>query len=155
MNGQEQSLMDLFSDPNTIHSLSFGEKMLGSTITMIMGLGITFMILIRLWIFIALMGQVLGSTGGKKKETPAASAAAAAAAAPAPAEAEEAASDDSLVAVIAAAVAAFEGDSVNNLVVRRITRLSGGQTPWENAALNARMGTRDVMKREINKPTGR
>jgi len=152
MNGQEQSLMDLFSDPNTIHSLSFGEKMLGSTITMIMGLGITFMILILIWIFIAIMGKVLGSTGGKKKETPAASAAAAA---PAPAEAEEAASDDSLVAVIAAAVAAFEGDSVNNLVVRRITRLSGGQTPWENAALNARMGTRDVMKREINKPTGR
>ena len=153
MNGQEQSLMDLFSDPNTIHSLSFGEKMLGSTITMIMGLGITFLILILIWIFIAIMGKVLGSTGGKKKETPAP--AAAPAAAPAPAEAEEVTSDDSLVAVIAAAVAAFEGDSVNNLVVRRITRLSGGQTPWENAALNARMGTRDVMKREINKPTGR
>lgn len=153
MNGQEQSLMDLFSDPNTIHSLSFGEKMLGSTITMIMGLGITFLILILIWIFIAIMGKVLGSTGGKKKETPAPSAVPAAA--PAPAKAEEAASDDSLVAVIAAAVAAFEGDSVSNLVVRRITRLSGGQTPWENAALNARMGTRDVMKREINKPTGR
>ena len=151
---QEQSLMEIFSNPETIHSLSFGEKMLGSTITMIMGLGITFLILILIWIFIAIMGKVLGSTGGKKKETPAASAAAPAAA-PAPAEVEEATSDDSLVAVIAAAVAAFEGDSVNNLVVRRITRLSGGQTPWENAALNARMGTRDVMKREINKPTGR
>ena len=147
---QEQSLMDIFSDPNTIHSLSFGEKMLGSTITMIMGLGITFMILILIWIFIVIMGKVMGATSSKKKEAPA-PAAAAPAPVEAPANAGEAESDDSLVAVIAAAIAAFEGDSINNLVVRKITRLSGGQTPWENAALNARMGTRDVMKREIEK----
>lgn len=146
----EQSLMDLFSDPNTIHSLSFGERMLGSTVTMIMGLGITFTILILIWIFIVIMGKVLGSTAKKPAAAPAA-----APAAPAPAEAEESASDDSLIAVITAAIAAFEADNANNLVVRKITRLSGGQTPWENAALNARMGTRDVMKREINKPTGR
>ena len=151
MNGQEQSLMDLFSDPNTIHSLSFGERMLGSTVTMIMGLGITFTILILIWIFIAIMGKVLGSTTPKKKAAPAP----APAAAPAPAQAEPARSDDSLVAVIAAAVAAYEGSNINNLVVRKITRLSGGQTPWENSALNARMSTRDVMKREINKQAGR
>ena len=146
---QEQSLMDLFSDPNTIHSLSFGERMLGSTVTMIMGLGITFTILILIWIFIAIMGKVLGSTQKKPAPAPAS----AAAPAEAPAKAGEVESDDSLIAVITAAIAAFEADNANNLVVRRITRLSGGQTPWENAALNARMGTRDVMKREINKST--
>ena len=41
MNGNE-SLMDLFKDPETIHSLSMGEKLLGSTIAMVLGLGITF-----------------------------------------------------------------------------------------------------------------
>ena len=127
--------------------------MLGSTVTMIMGLGITFTILLLIWLFIAIMGKVLGATGAKKKEAPAVAPAAAPAAAPAKAEPAE--SDDSLVAVIAAAVAAYEGSNINNLVVRKITRLSGGQTPWENSALNARMSTRDVMKREINKPAGR
>ena len=125
--------------------------MLGSTVTMIMGLGITFTILILIWIFIVIMGKVLGST--QKKAAPAPAPAAAPAAAPAKAEPAE--SDDSLVAVIAAAIAAYEGSNINNLVVRKITRLSGGQTPWENSALNARMSTRDVMKREINKPAGR
>lgn len=140
---KEQSLMDLFSDPNTIHSLSFGERMLGSTVTMIMGLGITFTILILIWIFIVIMGKVLGSTGSKKKESAAAAPAAAAPAA-APAAAEPAAADDSLIAVIAAAIAAYEGGNADNLVVRKITRLSGDQTPWENAALIARMDTRKM-----------
>ena len=132
------SLMDIFSDPTTIHSLTFGEKMLGSTITMIMGLGITFLILILIWIFIAIMGRVLGSTQ-KKKEAPAAPAAAPAAAS---APAAPAAADDSLIAVISAAIAAYEGDSGSNLVVRKITRLSGEQTSWENAGILARMETR-------------
>ena len=140
---QEQSLMDIFSDPNTIHSLSFGEKMLGSTVTMIMGLGITFTILLLIWLFIAIMGKILGAAEHKKKEA-AAPAAAAPAAAPAPAKTEPAAADDSLIAVIAAAIAAYEGGSADNLVVRKITRLSGDMTPWESAANLARMETRKM-----------
>ena len=140
---KEQSLMDLFSDPNTIHSLSFGERMLGSTVTMIMGLGITFTILLLIWLFIAIMGKILGAAEHKKKEA-AAPAAAAPAAAPAPAKAEPAAADDSLIAVIAAAIAAYEGGSADNLVVRKITRLSGDMTPWESAANLARMETRKM-----------
>ena len=135
--------MDLFSDPNTIHSLSFGERMLGSTVTMIMGLGITFTILLLIWLFIAIMGKILGAAEHKKKEA-AAPAAAAPAAAPAPAKAEPAAADDSLIAVIAAAIAAYEGGSADNLVVRKITRLSGDMTPWESAANLARMETRKM-----------
>lgn len=140
---QEQSLMDIFSDPNTIHSLSFGEKMLGSTVTMIMGLGITFTILLLIWLFIAIMGKILGAAEHKKKAE-SAPAAAAPAAAPAPAKAEPAAADDSLIAVIAAAIAAYEGGSADNLVVRKITRLSGDMTPWESAANLARMETRKM-----------
>ena len=137
MNG-EQSLMDMFSDPNTIHSLTFGQRMLGSTVTMIMGLGITFLILLLIWVFIAIMGKVLGT--GKKP------AAAPAAAAPAPVETKaapvEEASDDSLVAVIAAAIAAYQGANANNLVVKKITRLSGDNTPWGVSGLEDRLDTR-------------
>ena len=61
MDTSNMSLMEIFSNPDTMHSLTFGEKMLASTITMIMGLGITFTVLILIWIFIAIMGKVLGT----------------------------------------------------------------------------------------------
>ena len=137
MDTGNMSLMEIFSNPDTMHSLTFGEKMLASTITMIMGLGITFTVLILIWIFIAIMGKVLGT--GKKP------AAAPAAAAPAPVETKapvEEASDDSLVAVIAAAIAAYQGANANNLVVKKITRLSGDNTPWGVSGLEDRLDTR-------------
>ena len=140
MDTGNMSLMEIFSNPDTMHSLTFGEKMLASTITMIMGLGITFTVLILIWIFIAIMGKVLGTSAKKAAPAPAA-----AAAAPAPVETKapvEEASDDSLVAVIAAAIAAYQGANANNLVVKKITRLSGDNTPWGASALEDRLDTR-------------
>ena len=139
MDTSNMTLMEIFSNPDVMHTLSFGEKMLASTITMIMGLGITFTVLILIWIFIAIMGKVLGT--GKKPEA----APAAAAAAPAPVETKAPvaeASDDSLVAVIAAAIAAYQGANANNLVVKKITRLSGDNTPWGVSGLEDRLDTR-------------
>ena len=139
MDTSNMTLMEIFSNPDVMHTLSFGEKMLASTITMIMGLGITFTVLILIWIFISLMGKALGTN---KKP---AAAAAPAAAAPAPAETKapvEEASDDSLVAVIAAAIAAYQGANANNLVVKKITRLSGENTPWGVSGLEDRLDTR-------------
>ena len=124
MDTSNMTLMEIFSNPDVMHTLSFGEKMLASTITMIMGLGITFTVLILIWVFIAIMGRALGT--GKKPE---------------PAPVEEA-SDDSLVAVIAAAIAAYQGANANNLVVKKITRLSGDNTPWGVSGLEDRLDTR-------------
>jgi sodium pump decarboxylase gamma subunit len=139
MDTSNMTLMEIFSNPDVMHTLTFGQKMLASTITMIMGLGITFTVLILIWIFISLMGKALGTN---KKPA----AAAAPAAAPAPAETKaapvEEASDDSLVAVIAAAIAAYQGANANNLVVKKITRLSGENTPWGVSGLEDRLDTR-------------
>lgn len=132
------SLMELFSNPETIDSLTFGQKMGASAITMIMGMGITFLILILIWIFIAIMGKCMGAAE-KDKKAPAA----AAPAAPAPAE-EPAKSDDALVAVIAAAVAAYTGRNANNLVVKKIQRVSGDNTPWGESGLADRLETRKM-----------
>ena len=52
-------LMDKFSDPSLFDSLSFGDKMAGSAITMLMGMGITFVVLMLLWGVFALMGKLL------------------------------------------------------------------------------------------------
>ena len=86
------------------------------------------------------MGKVMG-LASKPKTKAAEPAPAAAAAAPAPVEAAEE-SDESLVAVIAAAIAAYEGANASNLVVKKITRLSGEQTPWGNFGLEDRLDTR-------------
>ena len=138
MDTSNMTLMEIFSNPDVMHTLSFGEKMLASTITMIMGLGITFTVLILIWVFIAIMGKALG-TGKKPEPAPAAEA-------PAPVETKaapvEEASDDSLVAVIAAAIAAYQGANANNLVVKKITRLSGDNTPWGVSGLEDRLDTR-------------
>ena len=137
------SLMEQFTDPNTMHSLSFGDKMLASTITMLMGIGITFLVLCILWAFISIMGRVMKAASGNKTET--APAAAAAQAAPAAAPAAAAASEDAdvIAAVIAAAIAAYEGDGVqSNLVVRRIVRIPSGTTLWTEAAINEHIDSR-------------
>ena len=139
MDTSNMTLMEIFSNPDVMHTLTFGQKMLASTITMIMGLGITFTVLILIWMFISLMGKALG-TNKKPAAAPAA-----AAAAPAPVETKapvEEASDDSLVAVIAAAIAAYQGANANNLVVKKITRLSGDNTPWGVSGLEDRLDTR-------------
>ena len=139
MDTSNMTLMEIFSNPDVMHTLTFGQKMLASTITMIMGLGITFTVLILIWIFISIMGKVLGTS---KKAAPAV-AAAAPAAAPVETKAPvEEASDDSLVAVIAAAIAAYQGANANNLVVKKITRLSGDNTPWGVSGLEDRLDTR-------------
>ncbi|MDO4834430.1 MAG: OadG family protein [Bacillota bacterium] len=137
MDTSNMSLMEIFSNPETIHTLSFGAKMQASLITMIMGLGITFAVLILIWIFIAIMGKIM-EKADKKPVAPAAAAPAPVAETPAP----EAASDDSLVAVIAAAVAAYTGANANNLVVKKIQRIAGDNTPWGVSGLEDRLETR-------------
>ena len=127
-------LMDRFADPELFHSLSFGQKMAGSAVTMLMGMGITFCILLILWGFIAVMGSVMNA--GKKqsaKDTPEADELITPVKPPAAPAADK--NDEALVAVIAAAVAAYEGSgSSGDLVVRRIKRISKATDPWTSAA---------------------
>ena len=124
-------LMDKFSDPSLFDSLSFGDKMAGSAITMLMGMGITFVVLMLLWGVFALMGKCMSSTAKKgDKASAAETKATPSVAAPAAAK-----TDDVLTAVIAAAIAAYQSEGgTGNLVVRKIQRLSGETTLWTNAA---------------------
>lgn len=138
------SLMEQFTNPETMHALSFGEKMLASTITMLMGLGVTFLVLCILWAFITVMGKAMGLANREK--APKTKAAPAPAAAKSVASADDevqaaviaaaiAAGEDALPAVIAAAIAAYEGSGIpNNLVVRKIRRIPTNTTLWMDAA---------------------
>lgn len=139
------SLMEQFADPTYFEGLSMGERLAGATVTMCMGLGITFIVLIILWACIAVMAKITNRSA-KTSDRAAAPAAPAAAAAQAEAKAPAAESaetaDGELVAVIAAAVAAMENTVVSNLVVRKITRVSGPTNAWASAGLSECINSR-------------
>lgn len=128
------SLMEKFADPSLFVDLGFGEKMMGSFVTMLMGMGTTFVVLCLLWAFVALMGKFMGFASKGDK----ASAKTEAAAAPSGSQTAVTSvktDDEVIAAVIAAAVAAYQGNGgTGNLVVRKISRLSGETTLWTNAA---------------------
>ena len=134
------SLMEQFADPTYFEGLSMGERLTGATVTMCMGLGITFIVLIILWACIAVMAKVThrSTKASDSAAAPAAAPAPAAATAETPAPAAETAdmADGELVAVIAAAVAAMENTVVSNLVVKKITRVSGPTNAWASAGLS-------------------
>ena len=141
-------LMEKFSDPELITSLGFGERMAGSAVTMLMGMGITFCVLLLLWGFISVMGKAM-NTGKKNSKVQPQAAAVTPAVAPAPAPAPKAESDDTLIAVLTAAVAAYEEDMSSrnscvpgNLTVRKIARDSGDMAPWMNVARKESMSGR-------------
>ena len=127
-------LMDMFANPETFTELSLGDKLAGSGITAMMGMGVTFLVLIILWIFIAIMGRVVSSVEkGDKASEETRAAATPSVAAPA---ATTSNTDDTLAAVIAAAIAAYQSEGgTGNLVVRKIKRISGDSTTWSNAAI--------------------
>ncbi len=147
------SLMEMFANPDTFESLTMGERLTGTGITALMGMGITFSILLILWVLIAVMCKVINSTdASSKKAKPEASKAAPRPAATAAADDEElaavlaaaaAAADDSeLVAVLTAAIAAMQGTSASNLVIRKIQRVSGPATVWGSAGIAEAMESR-------------
>ncbi len=133
------SLMEQFADPTYFEGLSMGERLTGATVTMCMGLGITFIVLLVLWGCIAVMAKITHRPAKSSESIEAAPAEAKAPVAPAAAaavaESAETA-DGELVAVIAAAVAAMENTVVSNLVVRKITRVSGPTNAWASAGLS-------------------
>lgn len=127
------SLMEQFANPETMQSLSIGDKLAGAGITTVMGMGITFVVLILLWGCIAFMTKI---TYRPKKGDKAPQTTTDAAAPPSAAAADitdHSAIDENVIAVIAATIAAYEGGSPNNLVVCKIRRVSGETTAWGDA----------------------
>lgn len=136
---QELSLMERFADPTLFNSLTMGEKMTASLVATLMGMGVTFTILFLLWGIIAIMARIMktGNNPPKKKaETEKATSVSDGQTMTMSKQAPHAESGGSpeLIAVIMAAIAAQEGlADVGGLVIRKINRISGGQTAWRSA----------------------
>lgn len=140
---EELTLMQKFADPQIIESLSAGEKATGALITTIMGMGITFIVLILLWGILALFARIFE---GKKMQTISESTPAPVTSASAPVTAAvnmPATEDDAeLAAVIAAAIAASTGQSTDHFVVRKINRASGFIPAWGKAGQKESLDSR-------------
>lgn len=134
----ELGLMQRFADPTLFESLDSSEKLIASLITTLIGMGITFSVLIIIWATIAIMARLLKEKAPKKESAAPVPAAAGVKteqkAATTTAAQQDLGASNELIAVIIAAIAASEGtEYVNDLVVRKINRASGSRTAW-NAA---------------------
>lgn len=123
------TLIERFANPDLIHSMSMGEKLLASTYVAILGMAITFIALIILWGCILIMSNMLNTKKPKKeavqvaKSTPA----------PQPAVVEEPQNNEELIAVITAAIAASLNTTTHNIIVKNILRVSDRSPAWNRA----------------------
>ena len=142
----ELTIMQKFADLELMHSLTLGEKTLGALITTVMGMGITFSILVLLWGLIALMAKLTSSKPKTPKGSPEqGTAKTAPAAAPMVMQASTTVESSSeLIAVLMAAIEVFEGKTADagNLIIRRISRVAGQTTAWGNAGTSEAIGNR-------------
>jgi len=134
------SLIEKMKYVELFEEMSFGEKMLGSLVTAILGMGITFIVLLILMYSIKAMGALLRdrkaatTTAVPAAKTPVA--AAAPAAAPAASEDEE-----EIAAVIAAAISAQEGG--RGFVIKNVYR-APVSTGWNAAGRNEAFDSRKL-----------
>lgn len=137
---ENMGLLDKFANPEMIHSLTFGEKMLATFYTTVLGMLITFSALIIIWIMTVLLSKFVQSIENRGKadivevkETPQAIK-----------EVETVAEEDDeeLVAVISAAVAASLNTSIHNIVVTNIVRVNDATPSWGIAGRTDQLNSR-------------
>ncbi len=126
------TLLKTFANPELIKTMAKSDQLTGVLVTVVMGMGITFIVLIILQFVIGLMAAILV----KKPENPKTAVQSASAAAPARGDNQE------LIAVISAVVAAALGTSANNIVVKNVRKSIESSPAWHRAAVADQMNTR-------------
>lgn len=139
------TLLEKFADPNVISSMSFGEKMLATLYTTILGMGITFAALVVIWGTTTLMSKII--RGFEEKNKPeivkvSNTAKPAAEAVKVEEKTDEEEDDEELIAVISAAIAASLNTSIHNIVVRNIVRVDDRTPAWGKAGIIEQMNSR-------------
>lgn len=128
---KDLSLMERFANPDLFKDLSFIDKLQGGLVTTLMGFGITFVVLTLIWGVISIMSRIINQKPELQNETILVTE-------DSPVTINKPVSDGEvnpqLVAVIMAAIAASEGSEyVSDLVVRKISRVSGSRPVWGTA----------------------
>jgi len=137
----ETDLLSLFKDPATIETLSETARFQAGLITTVLGMGITFVVLIVLMFVIGLFEKFSGPDEPKptSKGKPAPKAK------PAVEKTEGQSAlrtDDGLVAAITASIAMMLETSAGNFRIRDIRRVADALPVWHRAGIADQMQTR-------------
>jgi len=133
----ETDLLTAFADPEKLKDFTTAQRLWASLITTVLGMGITFVILVVLQFVIGFFEKL---SGVEKKPAPPAKLA------PAPAgkadEKPAARTDEKLVPVIAASVAMMLETSAGNIVIRNIKKVEDTSPTWRGAGIAEQMQNR-------------
>ena len=136
-------LIERLADPELMKQMSTSDKVAGALIVTVLGMLITFIVLLILWGLIAIMTKMMYKPVTQKSAVQPAPAAA-----PAPAESPAAAvdteEDEALVAVITAAIAASMQRPIQTIIVKNIKRTENRMPAWANVAKHEQLDSRRV-----------
>jgi len=132
----ETDLLTAFADPEKIKEFTTTQRLWAGLITTILGMGITFVVLVVLQFVIGLFEKLSGSekqpTLALKNPVPAVAAGRAD-------EKPASQSDDELVPVIAASIAIMLGTSTSNILIRDIKQVEDTSSTWRRAGIAEQM----------------
>jgi len=134
------TLLERLADKNEFLSMTLNEKLLATLYVAILGMGITFLVLIFLQYCIKTMSSLLNRKNPKAAMTVKESNVSLERPVPQAFQPEQ--DDEELIAVLTAAVAAHMGQSADRIVVRNVRRLSEGAPNWARAGLLDQMNLR-------------
>lgn len=137
---ENMSLLDKFANPETMQTLTFGEKMLATFYTTVLGMLITFSALVLIWALTIILSKIVRSIENKGKAEIIEVEEAPKTVEEIPVASEE--DDEELVAVISAAVAASLNTSIHNIVVTNISRVDDKTPSWGIVGRSEQMNSR-------------
>jgi len=133
----ETDLLTAFADPEKLKDFTTTQRLWAGLVTTILGMGITFVVLVVLQ-FVTGLFERLSGTEKKEPTSPLT---------PAPAvektdEKPASRTDDELVPVIAASVAMMLETSIGNIVIRDIRKVEDTPPAWKRAGIVEQMQNR-------------
>jgi len=129
-------LLAQFANPETLKTLSLGNKLLAGLVTTVLGMGITFIALILLQFLISWMDRLINRPSKDEKT-----------AVPVPElltvpGASNQVDDGELVAVITATLAMQMKTSVDTIVIKNIRKIEDRSPLWNRAGIIEQMNSR-------------
>jgi len=135
-------LLEQFSDPQIIQSLSASDKLFAGLVTTVLGMGITFSALIILQFVIAWMDRILNRS---KEESGPSAVQMTVMQEPAEIPKEpgaESRDDNELVAVIATVIATTLKTTTDRIIIKNIEKIEDRSPAWNRAGIIEQMNSR-------------
>lgn len=127
------SLLDQLANPELILGMSPADKLSAGLQVTLLGMGITFIVLMFLWFAIVIMSRLINGNPVKVEKPVVVQKKAAVSVSAV--EQGSSVDDEELIAVITAAIAASMNTSIHNLVVKNIIEFPTRQAAWSRAGV--------------------